>query len=320
MKLRLLIVGAALTATTAASLAQDYPARPIRLILGFAPGGSTDLVARVVGQKMAEAWAQQVVVDNRPGANGMIGADLVAKANPDGYSLLLSSIGPMAINASLYKMPYDIVADFAPITYTGNVTNLLVVHPSVAAANVKELIALAKAQPGKLTFGSSGTGGAPHMAVELFKILAKVNVVHVPYKGGGPAMADLVGGQISGSFASMPSSIPFVRAGKLRALAVTAPKRSPAEPQIPTISEAGIPGFAVLDWQGLFTTAKTPPAIVNKLNAEVVRILALPDVVEKLAVAGVEIQTSTPREWGDFVKSEIAKWGKVVKEAGIKVE
>ncbi len=320
MKLRLLIVGAALTATTAASLAQDYPARPIRLILGFAPGGSTDLVARVVGQKMAEAWAQQVVVDNRPGANGMIGADLVAKANPDGYSLLLSSIGPMAINASLYKMPYDIVADFAPISYTGNVTNLLVVHPSVAAANVKELIALAKAQPGKLTFGSSGTGGAPHMAVELFKILAKVNVVHVPYKGGGPAMADLVGGQISGSFASMPSSIPFVRAGKLRALAVTAPKRSPAEPQVPTISEAGIPGFAVLDWQGLFTTAKTPPAIVNKLNAEVVRILALPDVAEKLAVAGVEIQTSTPREWGDFVKSEIAKWGKVVKEAGIKVE
>ena len=320
MKLRPLIVGAALTATTAASLAQDYPARPIRLILGFAPGGSTDLVARVVGQKMAEAWAQQVVVDNRPGANGMIGADLVAKANPDGYSLLLSSIGPMAINASLYKMPYDIVADFAPITYTGNVTNLLVVHPSVAAANVKELIALAKAQPGKLTFGSSGTGGAPHMAVELFKILAKVNVVHVPYKGGGPAMADLVGGQISGSFASMPSSIPFVRAGKLRALAVTAPKRSPAEPQVPTISEAGIPGFAVLDWQGLFTTGKTPPAIVNKLNAEVVRILALPDVVEKLAVAGVEIQTSTPREWGDFVKSEIAKWGKVVKEAGIKVE
>jgi len=320
MRLRLLIVGAALAAATAASPAQDYPARPIRLILGFAPGGSTDLVARVVGQKMAEAWSQQVVVDNRPGANGMIGADLVAKANPDGYSLLLSSIGPMAINASLYKMPYDIVADFAPVTYTGNVTNLLVVHPSVAAASVKELIALAKAQPGKLTFGSSGTGGAPHMAVELFKILAKVNVVHVPYKGGGPAMADLVGGQISGSFASMPSSIPFVRAGKLRALAVTAPKRSPAEPQVPTISEAGIPGFAVLDWQGLFTTAKTPPAIVNKLNAEVVRILALPDVVEKLAVAGVEIQTSTPREWGDFVKSEIAKWGKVVKEAGIKVE
>jgi tripartite-type tricarboxylate transporter receptor subunit TctC len=300
--------------------AQDYPVRPIRMILGFAPGGSTDLVARVVAQKMADAWGQQVVVDNRPGANGMIGADLVAKAGPDGYSLLLSSIGPMAINASLYKMPYDIVADFAPVTYTGNVTNLLVVHPSVPVVNVKELIALAKAQPGKLTFGSSGTGGAPHMAVELFRILAKVNVVHVPYKGGGPAMADLVGGQISGSFASMPSSIPFVRAGKLRALAVTAPKRSPAEPQVPTISEAGIPGFSVLDWQGLFTTAKTPAAVVNKLNSEVVRILKLPDVVERLATAGVEIQTSTPKEWGDFVKSEIAKWAKVVKESGVKVE
>lgn len=321
MKLnRKLMVVVSLMSACAASSAQNYPARPIRMILGFAPGGSTDLVARVVGQKMAESWGQQVVIDNRPGANGMIGADLVAKASPDGYSLLLSSIGPMAINASLYKMPYDIVADFAPVTYTGNVTNLLVIHPGVAAASVKELIALAKAQPGKLTFGSSGTGGAPHMAVELFKILANVNVVHVPYKGGGPAMADLVGGQISGSFASMPSSIPFVRAGKLRALAVTAPKRSPAVPEVPTISEAGIPGFSVLDWQGLFTTAKTPPAIVNKLNAEVARILALPDVIEKLAIAGVEIQTSTPQEWGDFVKAEIAKWAKVVKEAGIKVE
>ena len=321
MKLkRNLAVGITLMNACTAAFAQDFPVRPIRMILGFAPGGSTDLVARVVAAKMTESWGQQAVVDNRPGANGMIGADLVAKANPDGYSLLLSSIGPMAINASLYKMPYDIVADFAPITYTGNVTNLLVVHPSVAATSVKELIALAKAQPGKLTFASSGTGGAPHMAVELFKILAKVNVVHVPYKGGGPAMADLVGGQISGSFASMPSSIPFVRAGKLRALAVTAPKRSPAEPQVPTISEAGIPGFSVVDWQGLFTTAKTPPAVVAKLNKEVVRILALPDVVERLATAGVEIQTSTPKEWGDFVKSEIAKWSKVVKEAGVKVE
>lgn len=317
---RKLWIAAALLSASAPVFAQNYPARPLRLILGFAPGGSTDLVARVVGQKLAEAWGQQVVIDNRPGANGMIGADLVAKANPDGYSLLLSSIGPMAINASLYKMPYDIVTEFAPVTYTGNVTNLLVVHPSVAAANVKELIALARAQPAKLTFGSSGTGGAPHMAVELFKILANVNVVHVPYKGGGPAMADLVGGQISGSFASMPSAIGFVRGGKLRALAVTAPKRSPAAPEVPTVAEAGIPGFSVLDWQGLFTTAKTPPAIVGKLNAEVVRILKLPDVIEKLAVAGVEIQTATPKEWGDFVKSEIAKWAKVVKDAGIKVE
>jgi len=292
----------------------------MRMILGFAPGGSTDLVARVLAQKMAENWNQQVVVDNRPGANGMIGADLVAKATPNGHTLLLSSIGPMAINASLYKMPYDIVKDFAPITYTGNVTNLLVVHPGVAAANIKELVALARAQPGKLTFGSSGSGGAPHMAVELFKILAKVDVVHVPFKGGGPAMASLVGGQISGSFASMPSSIPFVRTGKLRALAVTAPKRSPAAPEVPTVSESGIPGFSVLDWQGMFTTAKTPAAVVGKLNAEIRRALTLPDVIEKLGTAGVEIQTTSPEEWGRFVQSEIEKWAKVVKTAGIKLE
>ena len=316
---KLVLLGSLLCSCTFAA-AQDYPARPLRMILGFAPGGSTDLVARVLAQKMAAAWNQQVVVDNRPGANGMIGANLVAKATPDGHTLLLSSIGPMAINASLYKMPYDIVKDFAPVTYTGNVTNLLVVHPSVPAANIKELMALAKAQPGKLTFGSSGAGGAPHMAVELFKILAKVDVVHVPYKGGGPAMADLVGGQISGSFASMPSSIPFVRNGKLRALAVTAPKRSPAAPEVPTVSEAGIPGFSVLDWQGMFTTAKTPAPVVNKLNAEIKRALALPDVIEKLATAGVEIQTTSPEEWGRFVQSEIDKWAKVVKTAGIKLE
>ncbi len=319
-KATMLVMYAALLSTCAVATAQDFPTRPMRMILGFAPGGSTDLVARVVAQKMAATLGQQVVVDNRPGANGMIGADLVAKATPDGHTLLLSSIGPMAINASLYKMPYDIVKDFAPVTYTGNVTNLLVVHPSVAAANIKELVALAKAQPGKLTFGSSGSGGAPHMAVELFKILAKVDVVHVPYKGGGPAMADLVGGQISGSFASMPSSIPFVRNGKLRALAVTAPKRSPAAPEVPTVSESGIPGFSVLDWQGMFTTAKTPAAVVNKLNAEIKRALSLPDVIEKLATAGVEIQTTSPEEWGRFVQSEIEKWAKVVKTAGIKLE
>jgi tripartite-type tricarboxylate transporter receptor subunit TctC len=316
---RVMMLGS-LLCMCAPATAQDFPARPMRMILGFAPGGSTDLVARVLAQKMSATWNQQVVVDNRPGANGMIGADLVAKATPDGHTLLLSSIGPMAINASLYKMPYDIVKDFAPVTYTGNVTNLLVVHPSVAAANIKELVALAKAQPGKLTFGSSGSGGAPHMAVELFKILAKVDVVHVPYKGGGPAMADLVGGQISGSFASMPSSIPFVRTGKLRALAVTAPKRSPAAPEVPTVSESGIPGFSVLDWQGMFTTAKTPAAVVNKLNAEIKRALTLPDVIEKLGTAGVEIQTTSPEEWGRFVQSEIEKWAKVVKTAGIKLE
>jgi tripartite-type tricarboxylate transporter receptor subunit TctC len=298
--------------------AETYPSRPIRLVVPFPPGGSTDLVARVVGQKMSEHWGQQVVIDNRGGANGMIGADLVAKATPDGYSLVLGTIGPMAINASLYKMPYDIVRDFAPVTYTANIGNVLVVNPAVPAHNVKELIALASTRP--LTFGSSGTGGAPHMAIELFKLMAKVPITHIPYKGGGPAMADLVGGQISGSFASIPSSIAFIKSGKLRALGVSAGKRSAALPDVPTISESGLPGFSVLDWQGMFTTAKTPPDVVRKLNAEIVRDLALPDVVERLTTAGVEIQTSSVKEWGDFVKSEIAKWANVVKVSGVKVE
>ncbi len=305
---------------SAASFAQTYPAKAVRLIVPFPPGGSTDLVARVVGQKMADAWGKQVVIDNRPGANGMIGSDIVAKANPDGYSIVLGTIGPMAINASLYKMPYDILKDLAPITYTANIANVLVVTPTLAAKDVREMIAIARTRPGQLTFGSSGTGGAPHMAVELFKLLAKVNVVHVPYKGGGPAMADLVSGQISGSFASMPSSIAFIKSGKLRALGISGTTRSPALPEVPTVSEAGVSGFSVLDWQGLFTTAKTPPEIVNKLNAETVRILALPDVVDRLTAAGVDIQTTTPKAWGDFVAAEITKWGKVVKEAGVKVE
>ena len=305
---------------SAASFAQTYPAKAVRLIVPFPPGGSTDLVARVVGQKMADAWGKQVVIDNRPGANGMIGSDIVAKANPDGYSIVLGTIGPMAINASLYNMPYDILKDLAPITYTANIANVLVVTPTLAAKDVREMIAIARTRPGQLTFGSSGTGGAPHMAVELFKLLAKVNVVHVPYKGGGPAMADLVSGQISGSFASMPSSIAFIKSGKLRALGISGTTRSPALPEVPTVSEAGVSGFSVLDWQGLFTTAKTPPEIVNKLNAETVRILALPDVVDRLTAAGVDIQTTTPKAWGDFVAAEITKWGKVVKEAGVKVE
>ena len=315
------VFAAVLTAlATGIAGAQQFPNKPVRMIVPFPPGGSTDLVARVVGQKLSDLWGQQVVIDNRGGANGMIGSDLVAKAVADGYTAVLGTIGPFAINASLYKMQYDIVRDFAPITYTANIANVLVVHPGVAAKDVRELVALAKAKPGQLSFGSSGTGGAPHMAVELFRLLAQVNVVHVPYKGGGPAMADLVGGQISASFASMPSAIPFIKAGKLRALGVSASKRSPALPDTPTVAEAGIAGFSVLDWQGLFTTAKTPPAIVAKFNADVVRVLAMPDVVERLTAAGVDIQTSTPAAWGEFVQAEINKWGKVVKDAGVKVE
>jgi tripartite-type tricarboxylate transporter receptor subunit TctC len=318
--IRRLFIISLLAFASAASFAQTYPTKAVRLIVPFPPGGSTDLVARVIGQKMADSWGKQVVIDNRPGANGMIGSDIVAKANPDGYSIVLGTIGPMAINASLYKMPYDIIKDLAPISYTANIANVLVVNPTLAAKDVREMIALARTRPGQLTFGSSGTGGAPHMAVELFKLLAKVNIVHVPYKGGGPAMADLVSGQISGSFASMPSAIGLIKSGKLRALGVSGSKRSPALPEVPTVSEASVSGFSVLDWQGLFTTAKTPPEIVNKLNSETVRILALPDVIDRLTAAGVDIQTTTPKAWGEFVAAEISKWGKVVKDAGVKVE
>jgi tripartite-type tricarboxylate transporter receptor subunit TctC len=316
----LALAAAALLVSVAAPVDAQYPARPIRMLVPFPPGGSTDLVARVVGQKMSESWSQQVVIDNRPGANGMIAAELVARATPDGYTVVLGTIGPFAINASLYKMPYDIVQDFAPVTYTADVANVLVVHPSVSAASVKELIAFARAKPGVLTFASSGTGGAPHMAGELFKMLAKVDMVHVPYKGGGPAMADLVGGQVLTSFASMPSSIPFIKTGKLRALGVSAAKRSPALPDVPSIAEAGVPGFEVRDWQGLFTGAKVPAGIVEQLNQEVVRILALPDVRDRLTAAGVEIQTTTPAEFARFVQAEVAKWRRVISEAKIKVE
>lgn len=301
--------------------AQSYPARPIRLVVPYPPGGSTDLVARVIGQKMGDAWGQQVIIDNRPGASGMIGNELVARSAPDGYTIVMGTIGPFAVNQALFaKMPYDPIRDFAPVTLTGNVTNLLVVHPSIPAKNVKELIALARARPGQLTFGSSGTGGAPHLAGELFKIMAKVDAVHVPYKGGGPAMTDLMGGQLSFSFASMPSSLPFAKSGRLRALAVSSAKRSAAVPEIPTVAESGLPGFVVTDWQGVLAPARTPPEIVNKLNAEVIRILALPDVKEKLSTAGMELVTDTPQEFANYIRSESDKWTQVVKRAGVKVE
>ncbi len=287
----------------------------------FAPGGSADFVARLVGQKLAESFGQQVVVDNRGGASGMIGNELVAKSAPDGYTLTIGTLGPFAVNQSLFsKMPYDPVRDFAPVTLTGVASHILVVHPSLPVRTVKDLIALAKARPGQLTFASSGIGNATHLTGELFKVTAGVDMVHVPYKGGGPAMSDLVGGQVSFSFASMPSALPHARSGRLRAVAVGAGKRSPAIPELPTVAESGLPGFASEDWQGILTVAKTPPEIVARLNAELQRVLALPELKDRLLAAGFEARTSTPEWFGDFIKSEVVKWAKVVKEAGIKAE
>ena len=317
------IAKAALLASTWATvcMAQTYPTKPIRLIVPFPPGGSTDLMGRVLGAKLGEAFNQQVIVENRPGASGMIGNELVARATPDGHMLTMGTIGAMSVNVSLFKsVPYESPRDFAPVTLTGNVENLLVVHPSVPARNVKELITLAAGKPGMLIFASSGTGNAPHLAGELFNQLANVKLVHLPYKGGGPAMIDLVAGQVSLSFASMPSSLPFAKSGKLRAIAVGGAKRSPAAPEIPTVAENGLPGFEVTDWQGLLAPAKTPAAVVDRLNRETTRILGERDVRERLSAAGLQPVTNTPQQFTDFIRAEIDKWGKVIRGAGIKPE
>ena len=303
------------------AVAQTYPTKSIRLIVPFPPGGSTDLMGRVLGAKLGEAFNQQVIVENRPGASGMIGNELVARATPDGYMLTMGTIGAMSVNVSLFKsVPYDATRDFAPITLTGNVENLLVVHPSVPVHSVKDLIALAASKPGMLIFASSGTGNAPHLAGELFNQLAKVKMVHLPYKGGGPAIIDVMAGQVSLSFASMPSSLPFAKSGKLRAIAVGGAKRSNAAPEIPTVAENGLPGFEVTDWQGLLAPAKTPAAVIERLNRETMRILNEREVKERLAAAGLQVVTNTPAQFADFIRAEINKWNKVIRAAGIKPE
>ncbi len=305
----------------AAAHAQTYPTKAIRLVIPFPPGGSTDLTGRVLGAKLGETFGQQVIVENRPGASGMIGNELVARAAPDGHMLTMGTIGAMSVNVSLFKsVPYDSSRDFAPITLTGNVENLLVVHPSLPVRTVKDLIALAAGKSGMLIFASSGTGNAPHLAGELFKQMAKVNLVHLPYKGGGPAMIDLAAGQVSLSFASMPSSLPFAKSGKLRAIAVGGAKRSPAAPEIPTIAESGVPGFEVTDWQGLLAPAKTPAAVIERLNRETIRILNEREVKDRLAAAGLVVVTNTPTQFAEFIRAEIDKWGRVIRSAGIKPE
>src|SRR2546422_5222678 len=301
--------------------AQTYPSRPIRLVVPFAPGGSADLVARVLGQGLSDSWGQQVIVENRPGASGMIGNELVARSAPDGYTLTVGTLGPFAVNQTLFaKVPYDNIKDFAPITLTGISSHILVAHPSVPVENVNELIALAKAKPGQLMFASSGTGNATHLTLELFKAAAKLDLVHVPYKGGGPAMADLVGGQVAFSFASMPSALQFVQAGRLRAIAVSGGQRSALFPNVPTVAEAALPGFASEDWQGILAPAKTPQDTIIRLNGDVARILAVPEVKARLAAAGFDAKTSTPQWFAEFIQAETLKWAKLLKQSGIKAE
>jgi len=299
--------------------AAGYPNRPIRLIVPIAPGGSSDGMARILGQKLTESWGQQVLVDNRPGAGEIIGTEIVARSNPDGYTMELVSLR-YSVNPSLLKMPYDTVKDFAPITMTAAVGNVLVVNVKSPITSVKELIALAKQKPGELVFASSGIGGAPHLIGEFFALTTGIKLTHVAYKGGGPAVSDLLGGNVAMSFASMTSSLQFIKAGRLRPLAVSSKERSAQLPDVPTMAEAGVPNIIVRDWQGLVAPHGTPKAIVDKLAGETRRILRDPANQERYATLGLDIIASTPEEFDASIKSEIQRWAKVVREANIKAE
>jgi len=304
------------------AVAQSYPSKPIRFVVPYPPGGSVDIAARAIGQKLTEAWSQPVVVDNRAGAGGNIGADLVAKSPADGYTLLMGAVATHAINPTLYaKIPYDPVKDFSPVALVVQVPNILVVNPSVPAKTVKELIELARAKPGALNFGSGSTGSTGHLAGELFNTMAGVKMVHIPYKGAAPAMADLLAGQVQLMFDNLANALPNVKAGKLRALAVTTLARSPAVPDLPTIAESGLPGFDLTTWFGVMVPAGTPPEIVAKLNAEIVRALNTKDMRERLEKMGAEVPANnTPERFSAFIRAEAAKYAKVVKDSGAKVE
>jgi tripartite-type tricarboxylate transporter receptor subunit TctC len=295
--------------------AQEYPTRPVRLVIGFPPGGAADVIARTVGTKLAGSLGQQVIADNRGGHSGTIAAEIVAKAAPDGYTLLHGTIA-LVVNAILTKnLPFDYTKDLLPVTQAVDQTNILVVHPSVPAKSVKELIALAKTKP--LNGGSSGIGGTGHLALELFNLQAGTKITHVPYKGGGPAIVDLIGGQIQLSFATAASVIAHIQSGKLRALAVTTAKRSALVPDLPTIAETGLNGYEVNNWNGFFVPAGTPRALVNRLNRDLTAALTAPDVKDFLFKQGIETAPGTPEQFAKYMKSEHAKWAKVIKAAGL---
>lgn len=317
------VCGVALLVTGAGyTCAQSYPNRPIRMVVGFPPGGGADFAARVAAQTLSESLNQQVIVDNRPGANAIIACDFVAKAAPDGYTLLLGVTASHAINPNVYKkLPYDAIKDFAPITNLGFSPLILVVNPSLPVKSVKELIALAKAKPGQLNFASAGSGNVTHLAAELFKSMAGVQMTHVPYKGSAPAITDVIAGQVSLYFDNIASAlIPHVKAGKLRALAVTSTKRSHVVPDIPTVAESGVPGFEMTTWSGVFAPAATPPEIVRKLNTELVKGLNGPELKGRFAKQGMEVIGNTPEQFAAALKSEIAKWNKIAEAANIRID
>jgi tripartite-type tricarboxylate transporter receptor subunit TctC len=318
----LALLGCALFSTSAmAAESKGFPTKPIRMIVPFGAGSISDIVARTLSMKMSESMGQQVIVDNRPGAGGNIGAELVAKAPADGYTILLGAASVISINQHLFKqMPFDQASAFAPITQVTSNTNVLIVSPSLPAKSVKELIAYGKSNPGKLTFASSGAGGSIHLSGELFKSMAGIDMVHVVYKASPLAHIDIMSGQIQLMFDGMPTALPQVKAGKLRALAVTAGKRSPQLPDLPTIAEAGVPGYEAIGWFALAAPAGTPPEIVNRLNREVVAILKAPDVRERLQALGADPVGSSPEQFAQFARAESAKWGKIIKSLGITLD
>ncbi len=312
------LIAVSLIGCTTRAYAQDYPTRPIRIISPFVPGGFNDALSRMVAQRFLQAWGQQGVVDNRPGANMIVGSGLVAKAAPDGYTMFMGAV-PHAINPSLYKLPYDPIKDFTPIALICSVPNLLVVHPSIPANSVGELIAHAKSNPGKLAFGSTGAGSSSHMAGEFLKLMAKVDMVHVPYKGGALVFVDLLAGRLHVYIGATTAALPHVRAGKLRALGVTTLKRVPSLPDIPTVAESGLPGFEVASWYGLIGPAGVRQDVVTKINAEIHRMVEDFEVRERLKKDGAEPSPATPDEFSRLVRDDIQKWMKVVKTIGIKV-
>jgi tripartite-type tricarboxylate transporter receptor subunit TctC len=308
-----------LTAPAAPLLAQEYPSKPVRIIIGFPPGGATDLVARAMAPKYTALLKQQFIVDNRAGANGVIGSDLAAKAAPDGYAIHLATIGSLVLSPATSKVPYDPLKDFAPISQAVALQNIFIVHPNLPVRSLKELTALARAKPGALNFASSGPASPGHLAGELFKGMAKVDLVHVPYKGGGPAMIDLVAGHIEIFVAVISTAVPQVKAGKARALAVTGGRRAAALPDVPTVAETGLKGYEATNWYGMVAPANTPRAIVERLHKATVTVLEMPDVKQALLDQGIEAAPNTPEQFAAYIKSETAKWGKVIKASGIKV-
>jgi tripartite-type tricarboxylate transporter receptor subunit TctC len=302
-------------------LAQGYPTKPIKFVVPYPPGGASDVTARILGQKLSEAYGQPVVIENRPGANGNIALEAVAKSAPDGYTIIMGNVGPNAINAGLYKsLPFDPIASFAPITLTSTVPIVLLVNPSLPVKDAKDLIAYIKANPGKTQFASGGNGSATHLTAEMFKSMAGLDILHVPYKGDAAAMTALMGGDVTMTFATIVAATPQIKGGRVKAIGIAAKQRAGSFPDVPTISDTGLPGFESTSWGGVLAPAGTPPAVIASLHGEFAKILRMPDVKEKIAGLGADIVGSSPAEFGDYLKAEIAKWSGVIKTSGASVD